>query len=78
ERGHSLLIPLTQGSREELYYTRPRAWCSIVCLEDVETLSVRYEVRCVHRSQEFATHSRSGGAEYETTTLVRVVERLRL
>ncbi|GKA04560.1 putative reverse transcriptase domain-containing protein [Tanacetum coccineum] len=40
--GHSLRIPLTQGSREELYYTRPGAWCSSVCLEDVETLSVRW------------------------------------
>ncbi|GKE38267.1 putative reverse transcriptase domain-containing protein [Tanacetum coccineum] len=46
--GHSLRIPPTQGSREELYHTRPRAWCNSVCLEDAETLSVRYEVRCVH------------------------------
>nr|GFC91470.1 putative reverse transcriptase domain-containing protein [Tanacetum cinerariifolium] len=38
---HSSRIPPTQGSRKELYHTRPRAWCSIVCLEDVETLSVR-------------------------------------
>ncbi|GJZ12300.1 putative reverse transcriptase domain-containing protein [Tanacetum coccineum] len=76
--GHSLRIPPTQGSREELYHTRPRAWCSSVCLEDVETLPVWYKVRCVHRSQEFATHYRSEGAEYETTKLVRVVERLRL
>ncbi|GJX60248.1 retrovirus-related pol polyprotein from transposon TNT 1-94 [Tanacetum coccineum] len=37
--GHSLRIPPTQGSREELYHTRPRAWCSSVCLKDVETLS---------------------------------------
>ncbi|GJS86528.1 putative reverse transcriptase domain-containing protein [Tanacetum coccineum] len=42
--GHSLRIPPTQGSREELYYTRPRAWCSSVCLKDVETLSVRYKL----------------------------------
>nr|GEV83614.1 putative reverse transcriptase domain-containing protein [Tanacetum cinerariifolium] len=28
----------TQGLREELYHTRPKAWCSSVCLEDVETL----------------------------------------
>nr|GEV46590.1 putative reverse transcriptase domain-containing protein [Tanacetum cinerariifolium] len=40
---HSLRILPTQGSREELYHTRPRAWCSSVCLEDVETLSVRKE-----------------------------------
>ncbi|GKF15827.1 putative reverse transcriptase domain-containing protein, partial [Tanacetum coccineum] len=33
-------IPPTQGSREELYYTRFRAWCSSVCLKVVETLSV--------------------------------------
>ncbi|GJR70680.1 putative reverse transcriptase domain-containing protein [Tanacetum coccineum] len=39
--GHSLCIPPTQGSREKLYHTRPRAWCSSVCLEDVDTLSVR-------------------------------------
>ncbi|GJS44057.1 putative reverse transcriptase domain-containing protein [Tanacetum coccineum] len=39
--GHSLRILLTQGSREELYHTRPRAWCSSVCPENVETLSVR-------------------------------------
>nr|GEU89173.1 hypothetical protein [Tanacetum cinerariifolium] len=32
------------GSREDLYHTRPRAWCSSVCLEDVEKLSVRYKV----------------------------------
>nr|GEZ90287.1 putative reverse transcriptase domain-containing protein [Tanacetum cinerariifolium] len=38
---YSLRIMPTQGSREELYHTRPRAWCSSVCLEDVETLSVR-------------------------------------
>nr|GEZ93372.1 hypothetical protein [Tanacetum cinerariifolium] len=38
---HSLRIPPTQGSREKLYHTRPRAWCSSVCLENVETLSVR-------------------------------------
>ncbi|GJX30283.1 putative reverse transcriptase domain-containing protein [Tanacetum coccineum] len=42
--GHSLRIPPTQGSREELYHTRPRAWCSSVCLEDVETLSVWYKL----------------------------------
>nr|GEY39223.1 putative reverse transcriptase domain-containing protein [Tanacetum cinerariifolium] len=30
---------------EKNYTTRPRAWCSSVCLEDVETLSVRYKVR---------------------------------
>ncbi|GJV25956.1 putative reverse transcriptase domain-containing protein [Tanacetum coccineum] len=40
--GHSLRIPPTQGSREELYHARPRAWCSSVCPEDVETLSVRW------------------------------------
>ncbi|GJX68568.1 putative reverse transcriptase domain-containing protein [Tanacetum coccineum] len=45
--GHSLRIPPTQGSREELYHTRPRAWCSSVCLEDVETLSVWYEANVV-------------------------------
>ncbi|GKF09343.1 hypothetical protein Tco_0043567, partial [Tanacetum coccineum] len=45
--GHSLRIPPTQGSREELYYTRPRAWCNSVYLEDVETLFVRYKMRCV-------------------------------
>ncbi|GKD53884.1 hypothetical protein Tco_1287271 [Tanacetum coccineum] len=38
--GHSLRIPLTQGLREELYHTRSRAWCSNVCFEDVEILSV--------------------------------------
>ncbi|GJZ08629.1 putative reverse transcriptase domain-containing protein, partial [Tanacetum coccineum] len=42
--GHSLRIPPTQGSREELYHTRPRAWCSSVCPEDVETLPVRRNV----------------------------------
>nr|GEV15584.1 putative reverse transcriptase domain-containing protein [Tanacetum cinerariifolium] len=41
--GYSLRIPPTQGSQEELYHTRPRAWCSSVCLEDVKTLSVRKE-----------------------------------
>nr|GEV43426.1 putative reverse transcriptase domain-containing protein [Tanacetum cinerariifolium] len=39
--GYSLHILPTQGSREELYHTRPKAWCGSVCLEDVETLSVR-------------------------------------
>ncbi|GKA44506.1 putative reverse transcriptase domain-containing protein [Tanacetum coccineum] len=68
--GHSLRIPPTQGLREELYYTRPRAWCSSVCLKDVETLSVWYEVRCVHRSQEFTTHSRSKGVEHETMMVI--------
>ncbi|GKC48575.1 putative reverse transcriptase domain-containing protein, partial [Tanacetum coccineum] len=42
--GHSLRIPPTQGSREELYHTRPRAWCSSVFLKDVETLPVRYKL----------------------------------
>ncbi|GJU85323.1 putative reverse transcriptase domain-containing protein [Tanacetum coccineum] len=42
--GHSLRIPPTQGSREELYHARPRAWCSSVCPEDVETLSVRFDI----------------------------------
>ncbi|GJW84615.1 putative reverse transcriptase domain-containing protein [Tanacetum coccineum] len=32
--GHSLRIPPTQGSREELYHTRPRAWCSILDQKD--------------------------------------------
>ncbi|GJV70127.1 putative reverse transcriptase domain-containing protein [Tanacetum coccineum] len=32
-KGHSLRIPPTQGSREELYHTRPRAWCSSVLLK---------------------------------------------
>ncbi|GKA96729.1 reverse transcriptase domain-containing protein [Tanacetum coccineum] len=45
-----VIVPPTQGSRKELYHTRPRAWCSSVCPENVETLSVRYQVRCVHRS----------------------------
>ncbi|GJU55780.1 putative reverse transcriptase domain-containing protein, partial [Tanacetum coccineum] len=39
--------PSTQGSREELYHTQPRAWCGSVCLEDVETLSVRKETKRV-------------------------------
>ncbi|GJR11206.1 putative reverse transcriptase domain-containing protein [Tanacetum coccineum] len=43
--GHSLRIPPTQGSREELYYIRPRAWCNSVFFEDLETLSVWYKVR---------------------------------
>ncbi|GKC59787.1 putative reverse transcriptase domain-containing protein, partial [Tanacetum coccineum] len=41
---HSLCILPTQGSREELYYTRLRARCSSVCLKDVKTLSVRYKL----------------------------------
>ncbi|GJV91488.1 putative reverse transcriptase domain-containing protein [Tanacetum coccineum] len=44
--GHSLRIPPTQGLREELYYTRPRAWYSSVCLKDVETLFVVVEICC--------------------------------
>nr|GEZ16064.1 putative reverse transcriptase domain-containing protein [Tanacetum cinerariifolium] len=42
-KGYRVRISPTQGSREELYHTRPRARCSSVCLEDVETLSVRYK-----------------------------------
>ncbi|GKB11502.1 putative reverse transcriptase domain-containing protein [Tanacetum coccineum] len=45
--GHSLCIPPTQGSREELYHTRPRAWCSSVFLKDVETRPVRGKARVV-------------------------------
>nr|GEX24007.1 putative reverse transcriptase domain-containing protein [Tanacetum cinerariifolium] len=37
-KGYRLRISPTQGSREELYHTRPRARCSSVCLEDVKTL----------------------------------------
>ncbi|GKB99171.1 putative reverse transcriptase domain-containing protein, partial [Tanacetum coccineum] len=44
--GHSLRITPTQGSREELYHTRPRAWCSSVCLEDVETLPLLSDYDC--------------------------------
>ncbi|GKC96979.1 putative reverse transcriptase domain-containing protein, partial [Tanacetum coccineum] len=43
--GHSLRIPPTQGLREELYHTRPRAWCSSACPEDVETLSNELKMR---------------------------------
>nr|GEX03779.1 putative reverse transcriptase domain, aspartic peptidase domain protein [Tanacetum cinerariifolium] len=42
---HSLRIPPTQGSREELYHTRPRAWCGSVFLEDVKTLYVWYKIQ---------------------------------
>nr|GEY17970.1 hypothetical protein [Tanacetum cinerariifolium] len=35
---HSLRILPTQGSREELYHTRPKAWCGSVCPKEVETL----------------------------------------
>ncbi|GJX30741.1 putative reverse transcriptase domain-containing protein [Tanacetum coccineum] len=48
KEGHSLRIPPTQGLREVIYHTRPRAWCSSVCFEDVETLSVWYEVHRAH------------------------------
>nr|GEU97100.1 hypothetical protein [Tanacetum cinerariifolium] len=38
-----------------------------------------YGTKCVvFTTQEFATHSRSEGVEHETTTLVGVIERLRL
>ncbi|GJR48646.1 hypothetical protein Tco_1316749 [Tanacetum coccineum] len=55
--GHSLRIPPTQGSREELYHTRPRAWCSSVCPENVETLSVRTNVVVFLLIISIATHS---------------------
>nr|GEW61485.1 putative reverse transcriptase domain-containing protein [Tanacetum cinerariifolium] len=42
-KGYNVRISPTQGSREELYHTRPRAGCSSVCLEDVKGLSVRYK-----------------------------------
>nr|GEW69501.1 putative reverse transcriptase domain-containing protein [Tanacetum cinerariifolium] len=45
--GYSLRIPPIQGLREQLYHTRPRAWCGSVCPKDVETLSVRREARRV-------------------------------
>ncbi|GKF98446.1 putative reverse transcriptase domain-containing protein [Tanacetum coccineum] len=45
---HSLRITPTQDSREELHHTRLKTWRSGICSQNVETLSVRYEVRCVH------------------------------
>ncbi|GJW06954.1 putative reverse transcriptase domain-containing protein [Tanacetum coccineum] len=56
--GHSLRIPPTQGSREELYHTRPRAWCSSVCPENVETLSVRYQKFLSDYDCEIRFHSK--------------------
>nr|GFA46855.1 putative reverse transcriptase domain-containing protein [Tanacetum cinerariifolium] len=53
---HSLRIPPTQGSRKELYHTRPRAWCSSVCLEDVETLSVRSWISCIDDLRALIMH----------------------
>ncbi|GKE73019.1 putative reverse transcriptase domain-containing protein, partial [Tanacetum coccineum] len=43
-KGHSLRIPPTQGSREELYHPRFRTRSSSVCPEDVETLCVRHQL----------------------------------
>nr|GEU80806.1 putative reverse transcriptase domain-containing protein [Tanacetum cinerariifolium] len=53
---HSLHILPTQGLREELYYTRLRAWCSSVCLEDVETLSVRALIMHESQKSEYSIH----------------------
>ncbi|GKF90755.1 hypothetical protein Tco_0274456 [Tanacetum coccineum] len=45
---HSLRITPTQDLREKLHHTRLRIRSGSVCSQDVETLPVRYEVRCVH------------------------------
>ncbi|GKC25178.1 putative reverse transcriptase domain-containing protein [Tanacetum coccineum] len=45
---------------------------SSVRSEDLEALYVRDKVYRVHRSQKFATHSRSEGIEHETKPLVRI------
>nr|GEY62494.1 putative reverse transcriptase domain-containing protein [Tanacetum cinerariifolium] len=55
-KSHSLRILPTQGSRAELYHTRPRAWCSSVCLEDVETLSVRALIMHESHKSEYSIH----------------------
>nr|GEV37370.1 putative reverse transcriptase domain-containing protein [Tanacetum cinerariifolium] len=53
---HSLRIPPTQGSREELYHTRPRAWCSSICLEDVEILAVRALIMHESHKSKYSIH----------------------
>ncbi|GKF88153.1 putative reverse transcriptase domain-containing protein [Tanacetum coccineum] len=46
----------------------------VFVLKNLEILYVWNQVYVVHRSQEFATHSRSKGAEHETMSLVRVAQ----
>nr|GEV59686.1 putative reverse transcriptase domain-containing protein [Tanacetum cinerariifolium] len=45
-----------EGSREELYHTRPRAWCSSVCPEDVNTLSVRALIMHESHKSKYSIH----------------------
>ena len=47
-----------------------------LCIENLEALPVRYQVHRLHRSQEFATHTRSKGVEYEATEMGRIIKRL--
>ncbi|GJU88181.1 putative reverse transcriptase domain-containing protein [Tanacetum coccineum] len=65
------ILALPEGSENFVVYCDASHKGEVFCLEDVETLSVRYKVRRVHLSQELATHSRSEGSEHEKTTLER-------
>jgi hypothetical protein len=77
-RGKScgLLVPTVDGSWEELSNPWLRVGSSGSCTEDMEALSVQAEVWCVYRPQESEVHIHPVGAEYETTKMVRVDQRL--
>ncbi|GJU63864.1 putative reverse transcriptase domain-containing protein [Tanacetum coccineum] len=60
----ALILDLPEGSKDFIVH----------CDASIkDTLSVWNQVYSVHRSQEFATHSRSKGVEHETTSLVKLL-----
>jgi hypothetical protein len=77
-RGKScgLLVPTAEGLWEELSNPWPRVGSSGLCIEDMEALCVRAEVWCLYRPQESEVYIHPVGAEYETTKMVRVDQRV--
>jgi hypothetical protein len=75
-KNSGLLVPTAEGSWEELSNPWPRVSSSGSCTKDMEALSVRAEVWCLYRPQESEVHIHPVGAEYETTKMVRIDQRL--
>ena len=77
-RGKScdLLVPIAEGSREELPNPWLRVGSSGSRTEDMEALPVWTEMRCLHRPQESEVHIHSVRVEYEAAKMVRVDQRL--
>ena len=63
-------------ARAELPYSRFRNGICDVCLDDVETLSLQYDLWNIHRPQELEIHLSTERFEIETEKMVGIIERL--